>query len=136
MELEKFSSARDLQDLLTLRSDIEQFVGGLSEDASAPDPKLELLDLGSAYRLILEVPGVTQENLEIALQGRSLTVAGLREPLYDDLGDGMVSSVDVLVSERVNGHFQRSLDLPGEVDYKRSHASLHDGLLVLDLPKV
>lgn len=137
MELEKFSSTRDLQDLLALRSDIEQLslerFG--SQAGAALDPKLDLLDLGSAYRLIVEVPGVSQDNLEIALQGRNLTVAGLREPVYDGLGDGMVNSVDVVMSERANGHFQRSVELPGEVDYDSSHASLQGGLLVLDLPK-
>lgn len=134
MELEKFDSTRDIQDLLALRSDIEALsTGTLKADTG---PKLELLDLGPAYRLIVEVPGVSQENLEVALQGRSLTVAGLREPGYDGMGDGASNSVDIILSERSSGHFQRSLELPGEVDYDRSHASLHDGLLVLDLPKV
>lgn len=137
MELEKFTSTRDIQDLLALRSDIEALSAGTPKADTGP--KLELLDLGPAYRLIVEVPGVSQENLEVALQGRSLTVAGLREPGYDGLGDGMgdgaSDSVDIILSERSSGHFQRSLELPGEVDYDRSHASLHDGLLVLDLPK-
>ncbi len=129
MELEKFDSSRDIQDLLALRDDIERLSAGTSQPDSGP--RLELLDLGAAYRLVLEVPGVPQQNLEIALQGRSLTVAGLRQPAYDSLGD----SVGILLSERANGHFQRNVELPGEVDYDRSQASLHDGLLVLDLPK-
>lgn len=129
MELEKFDSTRDIQELLALRSDIDKLS---AKPASAETgPKLELLDLGAAYRLIVEVPGVPQENLEVALQGRRLTVAGLREPTYGGLGD----SVNIVMSERMNGHFQRNVELPGEVNHDRSHASLHDGLLVLDLPK-
>ncbi len=134
MELEKFDSSRDIRDLLALRDDIER-LGTAAPEADA-GPKLELLDLGAAYRLVVEVPGVTQENLEIALQGRSLTVAGLREPLYEPSSDGSGDGVDVILNERASGHFQRSVELPGEVDYARSHASLRDGLLVLDFPKV
>ena len=131
MELEKFDSSRDIRDLLALREDVERLSTAAPEAEAGP--KLELLDLGAAYRLVVEVPGVTQENLEIALQGRSLTVAGLREPLYEPSGSG--DGVDVILSERASGHFQLSVELPGEVDYARSHASLRDGLLVLDFPK-
>ncbi|CAN5764124.1 hypothetical protein BH24DEI2_BH24DEI2_03020 [soil metagenome] len=135
MELEKFDSSRDIQDLLALRGDIERLVSTPAEADSGP--KVDLLDLGTAYRLIVEVPGVPQQNLEIALQGRNLTVAGLRETGYatsGDLGD-LTDDAAILLSERAAGHFQRSVELPGEVDYDRSHASLYDGLLVLELPK-
>ena len=148
MELEKFDSSRDIQDLLALRDDIERLAGNPAEADSGP--RIDLLDLGAAYRLVVEVPGVPQENLEVALQGRNLTVAGLREPGYDtraDLSDGSsddqkggaddgANNVAVLLSERAAGHFQRSVELPGEVDYASCHASLRDGLLVLDFPKV
>lgn len=125
MELDKYDTVRDIQELLTISRDLERLErSGAVGDAL--QPRLDLLDTGDAYRLVLEVPGVPQENLEVALQGRALTVAGLREPA----GEG-----ERLVSERPSGPFQRSLELPGDVREDEVQARLYDGLLVLHLPK-
>lgn len=126
MELDKYGTAQNLQDLLGIRNDIERLATRhLPQDAATP--KLELFDLGDAYRLILEVPGVAQENLEVAIQENTLIVAGLREPVEEGL--------QIVISERYRGHFQRELRLPSAVDREASQAHLQDGLLTLTLPK-
>lgn len=56
-----------------------------------------------------------------------LTLAGLRETLSGE--------AEVLSSERPSGHFQRTFELPGEVDFDAGTAHLSDGLLVVTLPK-
>ncbi len=124
MDLDKPGTARDIQELLSLRSDLERLE--LSQDTrDGLSPRLDLLDLGDAYQIILEAPGVAQENLEVGLQGRSLLVAGFREPQQGAL----------LVSERPSGPFQRSVELPGDVNERAGQAHLRDGLLVITLPK-
>ena len=117
------ATARDLRELLELRDDLER----LGERAGLPDaaPRLDLLDLGEAYQLVLEVPGVPQERLEIAVQGRSLSVAGFREPQEGTL----------LLNERPSGPFERRLELPSAADGTRSQAQLRARLLVVTLPK-
>lgn len=123
MELDTSS---ELQRLLSLR----ERISSLSAELNLPgDPglKLDLLDTGDSYRLIAEVPGVSQDDLEVAIDGRELIIAGVREP-YEG---GPV----LLMTERATGHFQRSVELPGEVVRERSQAQLREGLLVLDLPK-
>ncbi len=95
--------------------------------AEAGSPKAELRDLGEAYRVVLEVPGVTQENLEIGIQGRELVIAGLREV---EAAEG-----DVLFTERATGPFHRTLQLPGDVAESRTSAHLQQGLLILTIPK-
>ncbi len=126
MELDKFGTAGDLKELLAIRDRIE----GLLErrvPGDAITPKAELRDVGEAFRLILEVPGVAQENLEIAVQGRELVIAGHRE--------GEADGAQIVFSERARGPFQRTVTLPGEVDVERSSAQLSAGLLILHLPK-
>jgi HSP20 family protein len=127
MELDTTS---DLRQLLNLRERITS----LSQELHLPDdglsPRLDLLDTGDAYRLIAEVPGVRQDDLEVAILGRELTIAGIREP-YGDGDNGPL----LLMTERPSGHFQRSVTLPGEVVRERGQAHLREGLLVLDLPK-
>jgi HSP20 family protein len=123
MELDKYESGHDLQQLLVLRDQVDR----LSElGTGALEPKVDLLECGDAYRLIMEVPGVPQDNLEVALQGREVIVAGLREPLE---GSKRV------ISERPSGHFQRTITLPAEVNREASSAHLQEGLLILNLPK-
>lgn len=126
MELDKYGTASDLKELLAVRDSIEELLERRMP-ADGITPKAELRDLGDAYRLVVEVPGVAQEDLEIAVQGRDLVVAGHRdsEP-YGDL----------VFSERPRGPFQRTVTLPGAVDAEHTTAQLVAGLLILRLPKV
>ena len=126
MSLEKYDPDRDLKDLFLLRNDIERLTS-LAASEDAVTPRLDLFDWGDSYRVIIEVPGVEQENLEVALEGRSLTVAGLREPSGDDAMR--------LISERPSGHFQRTLELPEAIDPEGTRANLQHALLILTLPK-
>ncbi|MEX2542216.1 MAG: Hsp20/alpha crystallin family protein [Trueperaceae bacterium] len=124
MDLEKFGTAGDVQELLSIRDRIE----GLMDDRrEAGTPRVDLLDADGAFRLVMEVPGVPEENIEIALQGQTLVIAGLREPNAD--------GTTTLFSERASGHFQRSIDLPQAVDRDRTSAHLQAGLLIINLPK-
>lgn len=126
MELEKFGTSQDLRELLAVRDQVEDLVEGQRRTES-PAPKAEMRDLGNAYRVILEVPGVTQENLEIALKGRELVIAGIREV---ESTEG-----DVIFTERPTGPFHRTMQLPGDVVEERVGAHLQQGLLVVTLPK-
>ncbi len=132
MELDKRDNStqnatqRDLQSLLILRDRVSELAAGVTQQSL--ELKLDLLDLGEAYRLIVDLPGVAQDDLEIALHGRQLTVAGLRE-----MNGGEQTFA---VRERAGGHFQRTLELPGDVHYEASSAQLREGLLILHLPKV
>jgi len=126
MEIEKFGTGGDIEELLAVRDRIE----ALAQTGSSGDgvlPRVDLLDLGDAYQMLVEVPGVSQSSLEVALQGRDLVVAGLRENLPDETG--------IVFSERPNGPFQRTVELPGNVDREATTAHLHSGLLVVNLPK-
>lgn len=127
MELDKFGTVGDLQELMTVRDRIDDLI-----ERQAPGdpitPRADLYDLKEAYQLIVEVPGVSQENLEVALRGRTVTVAGLRERAED--GDH-----ELVFSERPDGAFQRTVELPGTVDREGSTAHLREGLLILTMPK-
>ncbi len=126
MEIEKFGTAGDIEELLAVRDSIDALVGaGASADGTLP--RADLLDLGDAFQLVLEVPGVAQSSLEVALQGSEVMVAGIRENVPGESG--------IVFSERPNGPFQRTVELPGEVDRDGVTAHLQSGLLVVTLPK-
>lgn len=126
MELEKFQSRSEIEQLLKVRERISDLRSDLDRRGGVR-PRVDLIDHGDAFELIVEVPGVRQEHLEVAVQGRDLIVAGLVEPLDDHL--------DVITAERPSGHFQRQVELPSEVQWEDGTAHLREGLLIVHLPK-
>lgn len=127
MELDKRDegTGRDVQELLILRDRVSELATGVTPESL--ELKMDLIDLGDTYRLIVDLPGVSQDDLEIALRGRLLTIAGLREMNGGDQAFAL--------RERPSGHFQRTTELPSEVSYEASSAQLREGLLILHLPK-
>ncbi len=126
MELDKRESTQhDLQKLFILRERVSELATGL--EPKNLEPSADLIDTGDSYRLIVDLPGVAQDDLEIALHGRQLTLAGLREPSGSEQA--------FLLRERPRGHFQRTFTLPTEVSFEASSAHLSEGLLILHLPK-
>lgn len=123
MELDKRGGTEsDLQRLFILRERVSELAEGL--EPGSLEPSVDLIDTGDTYRLIFDLPGVSQDDLEIALRGRQLTIAGLRESGGEQ---------NFLMRERPRGHFQRSVELPSDVLYEESNAQLREGLLILHL---
>jgi HSP20 family protein len=74
----------------------------------------------------VELPGVSQEDVEITVHNRVLTIkAARREP------EGRTYTYN----GRTFGRFERSVVLPVSVDSEHVEASLTDGILRLTLPK-
>ncbi len=127
MKIEKYGgTANDLQELLSIRDG----VGALLENHAHTTPlmpRADLLDLGDALQLHMEVPGVQLEDLDIGIDEDGLQVAGLREPGLE-LGS-------VVFAERAVGPFQRTIPLPEPVEAEAASAHLASGVLVITLPK-
>jgi HSP20 family protein len=75
-----------------------------------------------------EVPGLKQEWLDISLMGNELTIRGQRT-------DGAAEQSTFHRRERNLAGFERTLRLPVDVDGEHVEASMHDGVLLITLPK-
>jgi len=91
-------------------------------------PALNVWEDGDNFFAEAEVPGLTMDDLDLQVMGRELTIKGER-----NRGDG--ESVTFHRQERGTGSFVRTLTLPAEVDVDKVNAKLHDGVLLLTLPK-
>ncbi len=80
----------------------------------------------------MDVPGLSEENVEIELEDNVLTVRGERVYPYATEGDGGYSWQLV---ERGYGKFERVLRVPAGLDADAIEASLADGVLTLRIPK-
>lgn len=127
------NTLRDLHEILALREKVTK----LSEQLGHDVPKVDLVDEGNRYTLVMELPGVSQDNLEIAIQGREVTVAGIRESFVEpNIRDTVERrQKDIVMNERYSGLVQRTISLPSDVIRDDATAHLREGLLVLTLPK-
>ena len=77
--------------------------------------------------VIANVPGVKPEDVEIILEGDTLTIRGERPAPQEN--------VDYVLQERTYGPFQRTLNINVPVDANRAEAHYDNGLLILNIPK-
>lgn len=91
---------------------------------------LEISESGNAVTVRAEVPGFDAKDLEVAIEGRQLTIAGKRESSKEE------EKEKVLYSERRSNQVFRCIQLPTEVDAEKAGATLKGGVLELTIPKV
>ncbi len=90
----------------------------------------DISDLGAAYRVVAELPGIPKESLEVTVRGTTVEIKGEQAEEKEERGKG-----EVLHRERTYRGFYRSFELPEPVVAKEATAKLENGLLELDLPK-
>ncbi len=93
-----------------------------------PYPSVNVYGNDEALIVTSEVPGIKADELDISVQGRSLTIKGAREA-EDAGGDNEPHR------ERRTGDFLRSVTLPYEVETDRIEADYNRGVLKIKLPK-
>lgn len=77
--------------------------------------------------IVANVPGLKPENVEITLEGDTLTIKGERP--------APLENVDYILQERTYGAFQRTLNINIPVDADKAEAKYENGLLTLTIPK-
>ncbi len=92
-------------------------------------PLLNLKEVGNTYVLTAEIPGMKADDLEIKIEGDTLTLKGERKP--HELAEG----ASYHRRERATGTFQRSLTLPAKIDPDNVKAVYKDGVLNITLEK-
>lgn len=100
-------------------------LGALGSDVF---PALKVIEENDKILVLAELPGIRPEDIEISLEGATLTLRGERK--REELGN-----VSYHRRERVAGKFQRALTLPVEVNPDAVEATCEHGVLKLILPK-
>jgi HSP20 family protein len=98
-------------------------------DGTAWAPAVDISESPDAYRVAMELPGVSSGEVEITFEDGLLTVHGERHFPEDSAGE------KVHRSERSYGVFRRSITLPNHVQADKIKASAQDGVLQITLPK-
>jgi HSP20 family protein len=104
---------------------------GSSENLSAGNfvPPVDIYEDQNRLELRLEVPGISQEDLQIHLENQTLTVKGERKLTSEEKEENFHRI------ERRYGSFVRSFGLPATIDTEAAKASYENGVLSIALPK-
>ena len=90
-------------------------------------PPINVFQQGDDFIAIIELPGVSKEDLDIQAKENTIRIAGRKSIKY---GEG----ASVHRRERVSGEFDRTLTVPVEIDPDGIKAEYRDGVLELFIP--
>ena len=93
-------------------------------------PAVDIHEEASRFVLTADVPGVGRENIDITLEDGVLTVKGERSVEQNATNEGYRRR------ERLHGTFLRQFTLPDTVDAEHINATVKEGVLVIDIPKL
>lgn len=89
----------------------------------------EVIDKDGSLVVQVELPGISREDCDISIHGRTLRIRGEKRMDREHIGDSYY------VMERAYGSFERLIPLPDDVDPESAHATLRSGVLRLELKK-
>lgn len=100
-------------------------------------PAAEVQETADAYELVLELPGVDKEAIDVKATDRTLVISAERrsqrsQPAEAAAGD---AAARPLVSEFRYGTWSRSFRFPAPIDRDQLQARYRDGLLTVTAPK-
>jgi HSP20 family protein len=90
---------------------------------------MDVIDRRDEILVRVDVPGVSEKDVEVTVDNGVLTVRGQRKEEHEDRDE------DYYAAERWAGAFSRAVTLPAAVDADRIKATLKHGVLEIRLPK-
>ena len=94
----------------------------------ATSPLMDISREDGRYRMEVELPGVTKEDVELTIDDGVLTITGEKKRSYKSDDNGW--------NERSYGRFERRIALPKQVDQDKVEADFENGVLMVSLPVV
>lgn len=91
-------------------------------------PFADIHETNDALTVVMEMPGVDRNHLNISLENDVLRVDG-------QIDFSKYEAMEPVYTEYNVGHYTRSFTLSNKIDQERISAQLEDGVLTLTLPK-
>ena len=117
------------RDFRHLHRDMHRLFGQRSGWTAREYPAVNLWRGDEDVVLTAEIPGVQADDLDISVQGDTVTLRGSRKVVALQEGETYHRQ------ERGSGNFVRAVQLPFEADADKVDASLEKGILNLRLPQ-
>ena len=123
-----------IRELDSLQSDMnrlfDRFFDGRGTNGSRRwIPAMDLVETEDHLVLRCDLPGLTEDDVDIEIKDNVLTVSGERNAENEEKSEGYYRV------ERAFGSFSRSLNLPQGVDTEKIEAHFDNGVLEVRIPK-
>jgi HSP20 family protein len=92
-------------------------------------PAMDLVEADDEFVLRADLPGVTEDDVNIEVEDNVLTISGQRKTEHEERKEGYYRV------ERASGSFSRALTLPEGVDPESVTATFENGVLEVRVPK-
>ena len=102
---------------------------GKAQNRTNVYPALNIFEEADRLIVTTELPGVKVQDLELSLEGETLTIKGKRDNQQTE------KSASYHRREIESGSFSRAINLPIKVDLEQIGAKLNNGILVITLAK-
>ncbi len=107
----------------------DRFTPSLLFEKSGLFPRLDVKEEKKKIIVEAEMPGVESKDIDVALEGRLLKIKAEKKQERSDSAKGYSRH------ERAYGCYQRTIELPAEVDEEKVEASYKRGVLKIELKK-
>lgn len=91
-------------------------------------PPINVFQKGDDFVAVIELPGVSQSDLQLEAKGSNIRISGKKSLEYDQ-------TASAHRRERVFGVFDRTISLPMRIEADAIQAEYSDGILVLFIPR-
>jgi HSP20 family protein len=103
--------------------------GSLTEGAYWLKPSLDISATDKEYTLQVELPGISEKDVQVEVSGDALKIRGEKKQEKEDKGR------DYYVVERSYGSFQRVLALPEDAKVDGIAAKFKNGVMTITIPR-
>ena len=91
-------------------------------------PLTDIVETEQGVSLMLEVPGVAPDDVDITLEKRILTIRAKVQPVRPE-------KLQLIYAEYGEGDFERAFTLSEDFDPDKIEAAMHNGVLSVTLPR-
>jgi HSP20 family protein len=96
-------------------------------------PAMDIQETENSYVLEMDLPGYDEKNIEVHVDGSSLTIASVQEEKQEKKSEENKGTY-ILRERRLNS-FNRSFKLPENADPEAVNAAFKNGILTLQIKK-
>ena len=101
----------------------------LNDNDTVWQPRVDISETETGYEVLVEVPGLSKNDINISVEDGNLTISGERK--HEEKSE----KKNYRRVERSYGRFERSFQLPDDVKSDEIKANYKNGVLKLEIPK-
>lgn len=131
-----FRNGDDFDEVVVMRAEMERFFSHLPRwkkpsavFEKAWKPLCDVYECADHFMVLVDLAGVDENQVEVTLHGRVLNIRGRRNPIRP------AGAQNTYLLEISYGEFERSFELPADIDPEGTRAVYRRGFLEICLPK-